>query len=1041
MRIHFHRTISTSFSIVLCMLVSSSLQVSAQDSIKLQYGDISLTQVYEDGAGKGVSNESQLAFHTLGEQAYFGSKYHLVLQFDQIVSSKDRKDLEAQGVFLEQYIARAAYLARVNSNIDISRLLEKGLTAYGIPGVSNKMSGSFRSYLRDSHSERVLVRASYSNALSTSVVGEELNTVLGESTARFSERAPYVAIDLEVRDVLKLAGLPFIYSIEPHSEEVEFEGLNTWAEYVETSNADVQSTQSRANVIKSSNHGGLGLSGEGVIIGMGDAIYQGETHVDLRGRRVDLEPGLGNNGSFSYHGNHTASIAAGNGAIRPRFEGLAPEATVYSMRTGDHFSLGLQQTDPMVISSNSWNSSDPVYGGDFYENKGRYNIKSQAIDLLLRNERTLLSVFSAGNSGGRHSGYPDDYLTLNPSYGSAKNTLVVGRQWQPQYFFTSSSYGPARDGRIKPDIIAQNQVYSATAFNDYASMQGSSQSTPAISGIAALLYEHYRNLYAGSNPDGALIKSILMNTADYLVDAGPTYAAGYGTVNARRAAEVVTSTQFTVASVENGNTNDVIITVPPDIGGKSISKMKVMLYWTDKEASPYASKALVNNLDLEVNGAGSSHLPWVLDSTRTNVELPATRGVDSLNNTEQVLIESPASGTYTATISGTEVPFGPQEFYLVYSFVLDELVITHPLEGDAFFSGQSKIVFWDTQDHGEARAADAADYTLDDGASWISFRPNWSTPRSSIALTIPQSDLLNARVRISQGGRTVESAPFTISEPIALSIEYPTASDVRFNWNDVAGAASYELLQLNDSEEWEVFQSVADTSIVLSKALVSGRSRWLSVRAVDAKGEVTSQRANAVQFVSSNSMPTAQEDIIYLSLNEHASLDLLANDSDDDGDSLYITEISTPSHGSATLQDNQLVNYSTNDGYTGLDSFTYTVVDGFGGSASGTVTLSVASGVASENEVGLPSEFRLEANYPNPFNPSTSIRYALPQAAPVTLSVFDTLGRRVAVLIDSSQQAGWHNFTFDAGTLSSGMYFYRLDAGDVQLTRSMFLLK
>ena len=78
------------------MLVSSSLQVSAQDSIKLQYGDISLTQVYEYGAGKGVSNESQLAFHTLGEQAYFGSKYHLVLQFDQIVSSKDRKDLEAQ---------------------------------------------------------------------------------------------------------------------------------------------------------------------------------------------------------------------------------------------------------------------------------------------------------------------------------------------------------------------------------------------------------------------------------------------------------------------------------------------------------------------------------------------------------------------------------------------------------------------------------------------------------------------------------------------------------------------------------------------------------------------------------------------------------------------------------------------------------------------------------------------------------------------------------------------------------------------------------
>ena len=1032
---------SAHFVLLIAILCSTVVQVSAQESVRLKYGDISLTQVYEDGAGKGVSNESKLAFHTFGEQVDFGSNYHLILQFDEIVSSKDRSDLEAQGVFLEQYIPHKAYLARVRSKIDVSRLVEKGLSAYGNPSISNKMSSSFRSYLRDSHSERVLIRASYSNALSSVVVGDELEDILGERTARFFVRAPYMVIELEAKDILMLAGLPFIYSVEPHSEEFDFDGLNGGADYVETSNSDVQSTQSRANVIKSSSKGALGLSGEGVVIGMGDSIYQGETHIDLRGRRVNLEPGLGNNGSYSDHGNHTASIAAGNGAIRPRFEGLAPEAMVYSMRTGDRFSLGLQQPAPMVISSNSWNSSDPVYGSDFYENKGRYNINSQSIDLLLRDEPTLLSVFSAGNSGGQHSGYPNDYLTLNPSYGSAKNTLVVGRQWQPQYFFTSSSYGPARDGRIKPDIIAQNNVYSATAFNEYDSKQGSSQSTPAVSGIAALLYEHYRNLNEGNTPDGALVKSILMNTADYLIDAGPTYAAGYGSVNARRAAQVITSTQFEVASVENGNTTDVMITVPSDIDGKSISQMKVMLYWTDKEASPYASTALVNNLDLVVSGAGSDHLPWVLDSTRTNVEFPATRGVDSLNNTEQVLIQSPTSGTYTATVSGTAVPFGPQEFYLVYSFVLDELVITHPLEGDAFFSGQSKIVFWDTQDHGEARAADVAEYSLDDGASWISFRPNSSTPRSSIALTMPQTDLTKARIRISQGGRTTESALFTISEKIALSIAYPGTDEVTFTWNDVAGADAYELLHLSDSEEWEVFQEVADTTATLAKSLVSGRSRWMSVRALNSFSHLTSQRADAVQYVSSNSMPTATEDIIYLSLNERASLDLLANDADGESDPLYITEISNPGHGSATLRDNQLVIYTPDDGYAGLDSFTYTIVDGYGGSSVGTVTLSVASGVASEEDIAFPSDFHLEANYPNPFNPTTSIRYALPHTAPVTLSVFDMLGRRVAVLIDSSQQAGWHNITFDAGTLSSGMYFYRLAAGGTQLTRSMFLLK
>ncbi|MBA4311523.1 MAG: hypothetical protein C0417_02725 [Chlorobiaceae bacterium] len=77
-----------------------------------------------------------------------------------------------------------------------------------------------------------------------------------------------------------------------------------------------------------------------------------------------------------------------------------------------------------------------------------------------------------------------------------------------------------------------------------------------------------------------------------------------------------------------------------------------------------------------------------------------------------------------------------------------------------------------------------------------------------------------------------------------------------------------------------------------------------------------------------------------------------------------------------------------------------------------------------------PKTFTLSQNYPNPFNPSTTIKYALPQASHVSLSVFNTLGQRVALLVDATQEAGYHVMYFNASSLPSGVYFYRLQAGD-----------
>ncbi|HDQ44091.1 MAG TPA: T9SS type A sorting domain-containing protein, partial [bacterium] len=85
--------------------------------------------------------------------------------------------------------------------------------------------------------------------------------------------------------------------------------------------------------------------------------------------------------------------------------------------------------------------------------------------------------------------------------------------------------------------------------------------------------------------------------------------------------------------------------------------------------------------------------------------------------------------------------------------------------------------------------------------------------------------------------------------------------------------------------------------------------------------------------------------------------------------------------------------------------------------------------------------FNLSQNYPNPFNPTTMISYTIPAASEVRLSVYDILGREVAVLVDENKTAGAHEVLFDGMSLSSGLYFYRLQAGDQVKTQKMMMLK
>lgn len=157
------------------------------------------------------------------------------------------------------------------------------------------------------------------------------------------------------------------------------------------------------------------------------------------------------------------------------------------------------------------------------------------------------------------------------------------------------------------------------------------------------------------------------------------------------------------------------------------------------------------------------------------------------------------------------------------------------------------------------------------------------------------------------------------------------------------------------------------------------------------------------------------------------------------------------------LGENGGIKRSTNNGITwvttptpGVTNLTHfdfyqqgMVVYGYAVSSNGNVikltdTLSVLTGISSNN---IPNSFSLEQNYPNPFNPSTLIKYSVAENVPVRLSVFDILGREVGVPVNEYKTAGSYEVSFNGDNLSTGVYYYRLDAGNFTETKKMLMVK
>ena len=154
------------------------------------------------------------------------------------------------------------------------------------------------------------------------------------------------------------------------------------------------------------------------------------------------------------------------------------------------------------------------------------------------------------------------------------------------------------------------------------------------------------------------------------------------------------------------------------------------------------------------------------------------------------------------------------------------------------------------------------------------------------------------------------------------------------------------------------------------------------------------------------------------------------------GDFIAYTDIPESGPGEANAR-----SYTVTELTNGLEYvFHVRAVNEHGGGLPAEVVVMLPAVINTESEE-LPTEVALSANYPNPFNPETTIRYALLQAGKVRLVVYDLLGHEVAVLVDGLQSAGHHATRFDAGDLPSGAYVYCLQAQDKTIVRTMILVK
>ena len=456
---------------------------------------------------------------------------------------------------------------------------------------------------------------------------------------------------------------------------------------------------------------GLNLTGTGVTLGIWDAGKVRDTHIEFTSR-VTQQDGAS---SLSDHATHVSGTMIGAGvwpnSPPERTRGMSFAGTLDARDwNSDESEMNIAAGNGLLVSNHSyglitgWAFGNWGAGNGWYwwgdvtvsnvldYNFGFYSIQASQWDTVAFQNPNYLIVKSAGNdrNQGPGPGTPH-FVVINHVWtsstdirsvdgdngtgydsishaGNSKNILTIGAVNDVSGGYSSpdsvtmssfSGWGPADDGRIKPDIVANGvSLLSSVASSDefYSSFSGTSMASPNTSGSLGLLIENYRATHSVADMKAATLKGLVIHTADETgANPGPDYIFGWGLLNTLTAAQHISLDATNPGLIQE-------LTMPQ---GQTISQtwtytgsgpVIATISWTDPPALPLSpaldppDKMLIHDLDLRIIDPNTNtHQPWTL-----NPLLPASAASTADNisdNVEVVYIGAPVSGDYTFQIT------------------------------------------------------------------------------------------------------------------------------------------------------------------------------------------------------------------------------------------------------------------------------------------------------------------------------------------------------------------------------------------------------
>jgi len=518
------------------------------------------------------------------------------------------------------------------------------------------------------------------------------------------------------------------------------------------------------------------------------------TDIDFAGR-IKLTT-LSSDSVSDTHATTMATLIGGAGNSFYRGKGMAPGALLSS----SSFAVLMPDANAAYRQYNI-SVQNHSYGVNIEE---YYGNDAAAYDTSMLVNPALLHIFSAGNQGssapadGQYAGITG-FANITGSFKMSKNPITVGGVDTFYNAVSFSSAGPAYDGRLKPELVAYGNA-------------GTSNAAAIVSGTALAVQDAYRQLHNNTLPANALVKAVLINSADDVGSKGVDFKCGYGNINAYRAVHDIQYCQFFNDSVKQGETKDFLLTIPANA-----KSLKLTLVWNDAPAQAYAPTALVNDLDivLQNNLTGQTWLPWVLNSyPRADLltQLPV-RMRDSLNNTEQITLDNPEQGGYVIHVKGYDIVQGTQSFYIACRWdTANTFTFTTPASAGQVIAGDKNFLRWATN----YTAAGRLEYSIDGGNSWQLINGNTDLAKGYCQWNAPDT-FAQALVRMVINDSIFVSGTFSLCKQLYPKVGFNCTDTFQLYWKKALPLTHYRLYYLGD-KYLQLAGDYADTFAILHKS-------------------------------------------------------------------------------------------------------------------------------------------------------------------------------------------------------------------------------